>query len=250
MAAALDPAALRSAARGGRAQEVLQLLSDGANINAKCGQSGSTPLHTAVFYGRAKVVQTLLNHGADVSLTDKQGDSPLHLACSGARKTGREAIIRSLLQKGADIHDKDKHGRTPLHRAITYGSIQSLELLLERGADISIKDGGGYNALHWAIHRRGIEKQVQVIHILLAHGTDASAKITDLSATTDGGKTPEQLAYTKEIKGLLRSALQRHEETHRAMLEALIMGQHKRLGAVSRILPLSPDVVQLIMDRV
>jgi hypothetical protein len=241
---------LLSASVARRVQEVLQLLPDGANINEKCGPGGYTPLHMAVFRGQAKVVQNLLGRGADVSAKTSSGVSALHLACSGARKTGRGAIIRSLLQKGADVHAKDKYGRTPLHSAIAYGSIQSLKLLLTRGADISIKDGEGYNALHWAAHRRGIEKQVKVIQILLAHGTDVSAKIADLSATTDGGKTPEQLAFTKEIKGLTRSVLLRHKETRRAMLEAFTMGQHAKLGANSRVLALSPDVVQMIMDRV
>ena len=245
--------ALWNASAAGRVQEVLQLLSDGANINEKCGDGGYTPLHTAVFRGQVQVVQNLLEHGADVSVKTSSGDSVLHLACSGARKTGRGAIIRSLFQKGADVHDKDKYGRTPLHRAIAYGSVQSLKLLLDRGAAISIKDGEGYNALHWAVqihtsefvqernrqlrnprlpaNRRKIEKTIQVLQILIAHGTDVHTKISNLSATTDAGKTPEGVAYTEDLKEMMRSALLRAEKTRRAMLEALIMGQHKRLGA-------------------
>jgi ankyrin repeat protein len=243
--------ALWNASAAGRVQEVLQLLSDGANINEKCGDGGYTPLHTAVFRGQVQVVQNLLEHGADVSVKTSSGDSVLHLACSGARKTGRGAIIRSLFQKGADVHDKDKYGRTPLHRAIAYGSIQSLKLLLGHGADISIKDGEGYNALHWAAHRRGIEKAVEMIQILLAHGTDVHTKIADLSATTDAGSTPEQLAHhSAEIKGLMRSALERHRETRRCAVVAFAMGQHPRIGATSRVLALPPDVLQMIMDRV
>jgi len=243
--------ALRSAAGDGRVQEVLQFLSDGANIDEKSGAGGYTPLQIAVFRGRADVVQVLLEHGADASVKTSSGDSVLHIACSGARKTGRGAILRSLLQEGANVQDTDKYGRTPLHRAIAYGSIQSLKLLLERGAAISVKDGEGYNALHWAAHRRGIERHAQVMQLLLAHGTDVYAKIADLSATTNTGSTPEQLAHhSAEIKGLTRSALECHRETRRAALMAFTMGQHAKLGATSRILALSPDVVQMIMDWV
>jgi hypothetical protein len=70
-----------------------------------------------------------------------------------------------------------------------------------------------------------------VIQILLAHGTDVHTKIADLSATTDAGKTPEEVACTEDLKEMMRSALLRAAEARRAMLEALIMGQHKRLGA-------------------
>ena len=272
MAAVLDPPALWTAAEGGRATGVLQLLSGGANIEERGRNGFYSPLHIAVYTGRAEVVQVLLEHGADVSAKTSLGDSVLHLVFVKERVAGREAIIRSLLLNGVDVCAKNKNGRTPLHQAVFQDSVEALKLLLEHGADISATECGGSNVLHWAVekhnvefvqernrtlrhplrpaNRRGVAKAVEMIQILLAHGTDVHTKIADLSATTDAGKTPEQLAYTKEIKELLRSALQRHEETRRAMLEALIMGQHKRLGAASRILPLSPDVLQMIMDRV
>ena len=99
-------------------------------------------------------------------------------------------------------------------------------------------------------NRRGIEKAFKVIQTLLAHGTDVHTKIADLSATTDAGKTPAEVACTEDLKEIMRSALARAEKTRRAAVLAFTMGQHKRLGAASRILPLSPDVVQMIMDRV
>ena len=243
--------ALSVAAGNGRVQEVITLLSRGAKINEKSGVGGYTPLQMAVLRGHADVVQVLLERGADASAKTSGGESVLHIACSGARKTGREAIIRSLLQEGANVQDTDKYGRTPLHIAIAYGCVQSLKLLLKRGAAISTKDGEGHNALHCAAHRRGVERRAQVMQILLDHGTDVHAKIADLSATTNAGSTPEQLAHhSAEIKGLTRSALERHRETRRCAVVAFTMGQHKRLGAASRILPLTPDVVQMIMDRV
>jgi ankyrin repeat protein len=89
-------------------QEVLQLLSDSAHINEKGGPGGYTPLHTAVFRGQVKVVQNLLEHGADVSVKTSSGDSPLHLVFILPRMAGREAIIRFLLLNGADMSVKNK----------------------------------------------------------------------------------------------------------------------------------------------
>jgi hypothetical protein len=273
-AAALeDPPALFTAAEGGRVQDVLQLLSGGANIEKRGRNGVYSPLHVAVYMGRAEVVQVLLEHGADVLGKTSGGDAPLHLAFILPRMAGREAIIRSLLLKGADASAKNSTGRTPLHQAVFQGSIEALKLLLYHGADISTTECGGNNVLHWAVEKhnvesvqernrkirtpllpanpRKIEKAVQVIQMLLAHGNDVSAKIAHLSATTtDAGKTPEQVAYTEDIKEMLRSALLRAEEARRGLLEAFTLGQHERLGAASRILPLAPEVVQMIMDRV
>jgi ankyrin repeat protein len=288
-AAALeDPPALFTAAEGGRVQDVLQLLSGGANIEKRGRNGVYSPLHVAVTNGRAEVVQILLENGADVNAKTNRGDSALHLACYGKRMAGRKAIIRQLLLHGADVSaqnnvnvqnnvddllvDDVAGGSTPLHFAVNESNIESIKLLLAHGADISIKEGDGYNALHWAVqihtaevihervrrrrnpllpaNPRKIEKAVKVIQMLLAHGNDVSAKIAHLKATTDAGKTPEHVAYTDDIKEMLRAALLHAEEARRATLEAFTMGQHARLGAASRILPLAPEVVQMIMDRV
>ena len=272
-AAALeDPPALFTAAEGGRVQDVRQLLLGGANIEERGRNGVYSPLHVAVFMGRTEVVQILLEHGADVLAKTSGGDAPLHLAFILPRMAGREAIIRALLLKGADVSAKNSTGRTPLHQAVFQGSIEALKLLLAHGADISTTECGGNNVLHWAVekhnvesvqernrkirnpllpaNRREIEKAEKVIQMLLAHGTDVSAKIANLRATTDAGKTPKQVAYTEDITEMLRSALLRAEGARRGLLEAFTLGHHARLGAASRILPLSTEMVQMIMDRV
>jgi ankyrin repeat protein len=269
-----DPPALFTAAEGGRVQDVRQLLLGGANIEERGRNGVYSPLHVAVFMGRTEVVQILLEHGADVLAKTHGGggDSPLHLVFSLPRMAGREAIIRSLLRKGADASAKNSTGRTPLHHAVFQDSVEALKLLLDHGADISTTECGGNNVLHWAVekhnvesvqernrkirnpllpaNRREIEKAEKVIQMLLAHGTDVSAKIANLRATTDAGKTPKQVAYTEDITEMLRSALLRAEGARRGLLEAFTLGHHARLGAASRILPLSTEMVQMIMDRV
>ena len=42
----------------------------------------STPLHLAAGYNRTRIVEILLQHGADVHAKDKGGLVPLHNACS------------------------------------------------------------------------------------------------------------------------------------------------------------------------
>ena len=55
------------------------LLSKGANVDAR-RKGTETPLHVAVFLGRADVVTVLLEHGADVHARGYFGQTPMHLS--------------------------------------------------------------------------------------------------------------------------------------------------------------------------
>ena len=55
-------------------------------------------LHWAAFYGHERVVQRLLEKGADVDSRDRYGHTPL----SWAAWNGHEAVVKLLLEKGAE----------------------------------------------------------------------------------------------------------------------------------------------------
>jgi len=67
-------------------------------------------LHVAVFSNNIKIIVFLLENGADCSVKDKNGRTPLHLAC----RWDYFGIIAFLLEKGADINIKDNYGKTCL----------------------------------------------------------------------------------------------------------------------------------------
>ncbi|KAL2826768.1 purine and uridine phosphorylase [Aspergillus pseudoustus] len=69
-----------------------------------------TPLSWAAENGNERVVQVLLEHGADIESRDKYGQTPLSRAAS----CGQEAIVRLLIGKNADLESRDFHGRSPL----------------------------------------------------------------------------------------------------------------------------------------
>ena len=72
--------------------------------------SGYTPLHEAVFGGHFKVVDFLLGRtDADVNCRAKKGYTPLHVAAS----TGHVESVMVLLNHGADITLTDVYGKTP-----------------------------------------------------------------------------------------------------------------------------------------
>ena len=64
-------------------------------LNVNCHASDgrkSTPLHLAAGYNRTRIVQLILQHGADVHAKDKGGLVPLHNACSYGHFEVRLAI--------------------------------------------------------------------------------------------------------------------------------------------------------------
>ena len=83
------------------------LLNAGANPNIQTNNGGNTALILAAFYNNAKVVELLLNAGADIDKQNDGGNTALILA---AYKNNRE-IVEILLDYGADefiLNDNDK----------------------------------------------------------------------------------------------------------------------------------------------
>lgn len=63
---------------------------------------------------RLSIVQTLVSCGASLNLTNKDGWTPLHIAC----RQGNPDIVSCLLDTAPQCWDTtSKNGRTPLHTA-------------------------------------------------------------------------------------------------------------------------------------
>lgn len=115
------------------------------DLNAQ-GFSGMTVLSWYVAAGREDKVQNLLARGANPRLSDRDGDTPLHIAA----QRGNVRLIDMLLAAGADPNVKNKLGGTPLMWAGVYGHEEAARLLLEKGADARLKDNDGLTASAWA----------------------------------------------------------------------------------------------------
>ena len=84
-----------------------------ANIDERDDQSLQTPLMMSVLMGRTKLVSFFLEKGADVTIPEKDGYTPVH----GAGFQGRADIMKILIEHGLDPSDRHSDGYTPLHRA-------------------------------------------------------------------------------------------------------------------------------------
>jgi ankyrin repeat protein len=132
---------LHRAARDGKIRLVQVLLDNGAQPGRK-DDRGWTPLHYAVFHAYQETAELLVAAGAEVNLLDNQKAAPLHLAAFN----GFTALGRFLLANGADTEIRGtvmtgltiqkKQSGTPLEFALRGEHFDLAEQLLEHGADI------------------------------------------------------------------------------------------------------------------
>lgn len=95
---------------------------------------GMTPLILAASGGRERVVNLLINQGANIDAKTSDGHSALQYAASKNWKS----ICATLLEKDADVNITDKQGSTPLHRSACKGNLAIVKLLLEQGKRLKI----------------------------------------------------------------------------------------------------------------
>ena len=101
------------------------------------------------------MVRLLLARGADPTLADGEGCTPLMGACL----EGHVGVIRSLLTDGRSPINAEEHRRhTALFYAVGYGHAEAARLLLRAGADPTISNEDGDTALSRA--RQGNKQDV------------------------------------------------------------------------------------------
>ena len=123
------------------------LIDQGANVNAKGGDSGATPAMWAAQRCHFYIVNLLLNHGADPLITDGQGYNILHLATID----GNALLLILLMHQDIPIDVPDPQGHTALMWAGYKGWPACVDLLLKWGADVNAVDDNGFTPLHWAL---------------------------------------------------------------------------------------------------
>lgn len=154
---------LCAAAARGKLEPVVELVEQGANLETT-GKDGMTPLMIAASYGLVAVVQLLLERGVNRDARSRSHRTALHYAAL----SGYEGTVKLLLDAGAEIEARNKSGHTPLHDAVRQGLRAIVRLLLDRGANKEARNKSGHTALQYAAER-GYE---ELIDLLLDQGAD------------------------------------------------------------------------------
>ncbi|CAF2042757.1 unnamed protein product [Rotaria magnacalcarata] len=122
-----------------------------------------TSLHLAAVEGHYKIVQLLIDQGANVWSCDMNNSTPLHEAAAH----NRYRCVEILLAHHAPINQFDGKQNTPLHRASQYGHWKIVRLLLNYNADVRLTNSDGYNSLEVAI----LNNHQLTVHEFLNHET-------------------------------------------------------------------------------
>ncbi|ODN05603.1 NF-kappa-B inhibitor cactus [Orchesella cincta] len=190
-----------------------------------------TALHVAVLAGQPKLARRLVAAGARVDMRDRNGNTPLHLACTQGDMESLQALTTALavlettelqlkypsfaqaLPQQLDLLNYD--GQAPIHLAAIGGHCDVIRALHWLGTDLNAKDGkGGRTALHYSVERG----HLQAITCLVA---ECGAK-TEME--TYGGLTAYQMAS--------ESACSNSKE---------MITELSRLGAIPLTVPMDED---------
>ena len=165
--------ALIAATFFGHQRVAMRLLASGADPNAQ-DMDGGRVLELASRYEHPKVIEILLEHGADVN--GKGGIAGNALTASVRSNT---EILKILIAHGADVNAPGTEFYcSALHAASIQPSVDVVNILLEHGANVNAKGGSYGSALQAAAAARSSrwDDAREVAKILLEHGADVNAQ--------------------------------------------------------------------------
>jgi ankyrin repeat protein len=132
---------------------ILDRVHNDGNSDPALGE-GATPLMRAARQTDVAMMRILLDRGANVNQTARNGKTALMFAAdrtSGARSADgeREALdaVALCLERGASVNAADDTGQTALHAAAGSASERVISLLAAKGADLFRKDHQGRTPL-------------------------------------------------------------------------------------------------------
>ena len=111
--------------------EIKAILESGHVSVDKVNRAGMTALHAACFHGRANAVVLLLEHGADINAQSRiycKNATPLHLAIA----RGHKQIARVLVDAGADVTLADHDGFSPVDLAVEHKQWSTLAFIQQK----------------------------------------------------------------------------------------------------------------------
>ncbi|XP_076836960.1 poly [ADP-ribose] polymerase tankyrase-1 isoform X5 [Brachyhypopomus gauderio] len=213
---------LLEAARSGNEEKLMALLTPlNVNCHASDGRKStsqkmlSTPLHLAAGYNRVRIVQLLLQHGADVHAKDKGGLVPLHNACS----YGHYEVTELLLKHGACVNAMDLWQFTPLHEAASKNRVEVCSLLLSHGADPTLVNCHGKSAVDMAPTP---ELKERLTYEFKGHSL--------LQASREADMTKVKKTLALEVINF------KHPQTHETALHCVVASPHPKRKQVTELL--------------
>ncbi len=181
------------------------LLKNATNLNA-VDLEGDTPLHIACRHGNSSVMVNLLARGADISLKNKLGDTPLWLSVGknpvpNSRSIG---LFRGSMQA---VHLLPKGITNDIINSAGAGDLATVKQLLALEPRLISAEREGHNALHAA----AFANQREVVNHLLQAGAQmdnfTALQLGDIAFLKRSAKSqPTTFQTEQNLKDLLTQA--------------------------------------------
>jgi ankyrin repeat protein len=214
-----------------------RLVRKGANVNARMTKEprdgnrnqlnriGSTAFLMAAKSDDVPLMRTLLDIGADPSLTTSRGTTALMAAAGvgiwapgenpGTHDEALAAVKLALEVGGGKVNDIDQDGETALHGAVYRGgAIPVIQFLIDKGATLDVKNKKGWTPVIVAdgveytpaVLKRYPEAAALLRKTMRDRGLPVpppthSAEKAEAQAATDGGRTIWDGVFTDEQAG-------------------------------------------------
>lgn len=222
-------------------QRVCKFLDDDATLLERGDAAGGTPLHRAVLGSARRVIELLLDRGANIHAVHSvargggkgwwaQDLQAIDLAIWGSNtlappkrdfQTARLLVARGaaydltiaaalgdvqrvttiLDEDPSRIHEKRENGERPLSAAVEFGHEALARMLLARGADPSWPERGGEKGA--ALHAAVSAGNRDLVELLLAHLADPNGHCDCAGNALYAAKTPEMRALLTAHGGKL-----------------------------------------------
>ena len=170
--------------------DIVKLLCHGQHILNSKNRIGDTPLHVACKSGSGEdVIQYLIkDKGCDPSISDNQGNLPIHVAIMSGSLHKLSLMTVQLLCKNCDIDFQNKNGDTPLHLACQRGCGKGIvECFTDVMCDVSITNHERNTPLHIAVDNK---LSLEIVKLVSHHKCNV--------LRNKKGKTPIFIAFQKE----------------------------------------------------
>lgn len=151
---------------------------------------GYTPLHFAAHYGNTEIIEVLTKLGADITVTNKDGNTPAHLIFF-TRCFMPDINLLFVRENSELLYVQDNpvgdEGYSHLHIACTIGNIDAVSYFLKQGADVNkpvvfskvLDECTGHTSLHLAVNSEFATEEL--ILLLLKQGGNVHLRTVELN---------------------------------------------------------------------
>ncbi|XP_020803164.1 rabankyrin-5-like isoform X2 [Drosophila serrata] len=159
-------------------------------------QEKASPSHLCCQWGLTHVLQTLIDHGANINVLDANKKTPLHIAIENQH----DEIINILLcHPLIDLKLRDSFGNTAFASALDTRNHKAAQRILERLPTAAEQmDQLGRNFLHLAI----IKDDLETVLFLLSIQVDINSRVHDVNQST-----PLHLSAASQVEMITRNLI-------------------------------------------